>query len=185
MLGDLPDDVVDYATRGNKSRRKGMVSKTRLEQNERQRERREATLAGMRLNKRATQPLSRRPDLFVVLRADIVEIIGPWIERQNDEAYGGASNYIGGNMYLASEIGCHPDAIRNVLRRGGKYVSYGFADELLVALNQHIAFQDGRVPVYANPYISFRKWCERAAEEDIDHPAEMWFEHSPPEAWAA
>lgn len=186
-VGTIPEDVADYAQRGLESRYMGKSPKTRAELNAASRKTRAATLEELRINKKLAGALMAScgtTDLFVVSRADLAEIVAPWVERENAEVSNNGTS-VGGLLYLASEIGCHPDVIRNVLTRGGPWVSFGLADELLVALDCPMAFQDGRVPVYVNPRMSFKRWCKRAAEEDIDCPAEMWLEYSHPEAWAA
>lgn len=179
-------DADDCRTRGTEASQQNRIVLTRLEKNAKQREGRAATMAELRLNKR---PAGRdkghsASDLFVVKRDDLMAIVGKWIEQQSLAA-SMPDIAVGGMSYLASEIGCSADRIRNLMRLPIRWISFGLADDLLTTLNMPMAFHDGRVPVYVNPRISYKTWCKRAKEQDVDCPSELWLLHSHPEAWAA
>lgn len=162
------------------------IGKTRLEKNRQKRDNRATQLEELRVNKGPVGRVSTKGayDLFVVRGSDLLAILGPWVDQQAVAA-GMPDICIGGNAYIASEIGCTPDRIRNLFRVNTRWVSFGLADEIVTALGIPMAFHDGRVPVYVNPRISYKTWCKRAKEQDVDCPSELWLLHSHPEAWAA
>lgn len=162
-------EVSDYATRGGQAaarayRRRGKKTMSQSEYRKRSREE-------LRLNK--TPELTTwdiKYELWVVRGADLAAIVCDWIERRGMELQTGC-------LYIASELGCHEDVVYKLRKK--EWVSFTFADALLVVIGQHFSLINGDVPYYANPYMSRKAWYAKARADGIKCPAEAWIISNP------
>ena len=106
-------------------------------------------------------------DPLVVRTAELSAVLSLWLSKHNgrfpnghDGVFTGGYDYI---MYLRPEL--TPRQLYRIVAVEAKHTFLRIADDILTAIDEQGALQDGRIEVIPNPRWNHEKWLAWKAEQ--------------------